>query len=193
MERKLYLMVAAVLMLSVSINAYAQSSDEESRYVPNRFHFGIRGGSSLSVGEVGTFAFVQGGLGLDYQIAQIPLFFESGLQYMNKGQFDWDSSIDENHVFYVPLLLSYHINIGPNLFLQPFAGLTAGFSGTRLFFDSAARIGIGFNFGRLYTNMGIDIGLTSHKTEVTQPTYYTKNWTNYNLFATVGVNFVGSR
>jgi len=180
----------------------SDDSDDNNR-VPDRMHMGIRAGSSLGVGEAGGIFFVQGGLGFDYQIAKIPLFLETGVQYMNKGQLDYEHprdnyidyyrSIEENHCFFVPALVSYHINVGPNLFLQPFAGLTVGFSGTRLFFDSAVRLGFGFNFGRLYSNIGFDIGITPHETENHSSNWYREHWYNHNFFFTVGYNFMGRR
>ena len=182
---------------------YAQVIDaNDDRRVPDRMHMSIRAGSSLGVGEAGGILFVQGGFGFDYQIAKIPLFLETGVQYMNKGQLDYEhdlntnnyfTQVEENHCFFVPALVSYHMNIGPNLFLQPFAGLTAGFSGTRLFFDSAVRIGLGFNFGRLYSNIGFDIGITSHESENSNSSWNRAHWNNYNVFFSVGFNFMGRR
>ena len=166
---------------------------DDNNRVPDRMHMGIRAGSSLSLGDdIGGLLFVQGGFGFDYQIASAPLFLETGLQYMNKGQIDHDYSLDENHCFFVPVLLSYHANIGPNTFLQPFIGFTAGFSGTRLFFDAAGRVGLGFNFGRLYSNIGFDIGIIKHTTDIYD--YSTPEpWFNHNFFISVGVNFMGRR
>ncbi|MCR4995256.1 MAG: hypothetical protein K6A32_07800 [Bacteroidales bacterium] len=178
---------------------------DDNNRVPDRMHMSFRAGTSLGVGEAGGIFFVQGGFGFDYQIARIPLFLETGLQYMNKGQLDWEYSynnysdryrtVEENHCFYVPVLVSYHMNIGPNLFLQPFGGLTVGFSGTRLFFDSAVRLGLGFNFGRLYSNVGFDIGITPHESEnsIYDGQSEKDHWANYNAFFTVGVNFLGRR
>ena len=192
MKEAIRLLIVAVMMLTVSLNVNAQFKKKENNRVPDRFHMGIRGGYSQSTGDVSSIGFPHGGIGVDFQVAPIPLFLETGLYYMNKGQIDWDGE-DEDHLGYVPLLISYHINLAPNLFLQPFAGGIAGYLGTTEDFEAAVRIGLGFNFGRLYANTGFDLGLIEHEKNINSFYGRTNKWTNYTAFVTIGFNWAGSR
>lgn len=193
MKRILQLLFATAMMLAVSLNVDAQFKKKENNRVTDRFHMGIRGGYSQSLGDVDDIMFVHGGIGIDFQIAPVPLFLETGAYYMNKGQIDWDGT-DEDHYAYAPLLLSYHVNIGPNLFLQPFFGGIAGYLGTTEEFDAGIRTGIGFNFGRLYANIGYDFGLVEQKRRYTiRNDGHPDKWKNNTLFVTVGFNWSGRR
>ena len=193
MKRISQLLIVIVVMLAVSLNVNAQFKKKENNRVPDRFHMGIRAGYSQSVGDVEDIVFIQGGIGVDFQVAPVPLFLETGLFYMNKGQIDWDG-MDEDHYGYVPLLLSYHINIGPNLFLQPFFGGIAGYLGTTEEFDAGIRTGLGFNFGRLYANVGYDFGLVEQKRKYNYSNDgHPNDWKNNTFFVTVGFNWAGSR
>ena len=193
MKRISQLLIVIVVMLAVSLNVNAQFKKKENNRVPDRFHMGIRAGYSLSVIEVEGVGFPQGGLAMDFQIAPIPLFLETGAYYMNKGREGSNHKAKDDHSVYLPLLLSYHINIGPNLFLQPFLGGVGAYLFDTEEFDPAIRAGLGFNFGRLYSNIGIDCSLTSHEDKFSTPYNHEAMWTNYNLFFTIGFNWSGNR
>lgn len=183
--RKLF-MVALLLTIAVGANA------QRVRY-PG-FHFGIRAGfsSNNSYGE--TVPFVHGGLAMDFRLGRIPLYFETGAYVMHKGYFReyWDGKerIDDLDL-YIPLLFSYHIYLNDNIALQPFTGVTVGFLTEKEEFEAAYRLGVGFNFKRLYFNMGYDFGLTKH--DATNFGSYLGEYRNNTFFLTLGFNFAGRR
>lgn len=184
---------AVAMLFAVTLSANAQFSNKRE---PDRFHMGIRGGVSLNSlsDEVDELVFPYGGIGLDFQIAPIPLFLESGVYYMNKGfsyELSHGSEEEYDHYINMPLLLSYHINLAPNLFLQPFAGGVAGYLTESEAFEAAIRAGVGLNFGRLYVNVGYDFGLVTH--EYYEYRYYNFDCKNNTFFATIGFNWAGSR
>lgn len=157
-------------------------------------HFGIRAAfTSNSVGtgddyfEDGSkaFSFVSGGLALDFKVASIPLYLETGLYYMNKGYEynspyrDYDAEHD-NHSVIMPLLMSYHLYFTDNMAIQPFVGPYVGYGTDEERVDYGIRAGLGWNFGRLYVNAGYDFG------------FEVDGYKNNTFFATIGFNFAGS-
>lgn len=193
MKKSFKVMLAVAMLFSATLSANAQFSKKENNRVPDRFHMGIRGGvtfNSYSEGEDGL-TFPYGGFNMDFQIAPIPLFLETGMYYMNKGftyeyygyRYSEEESIDD-HYINMPILVSYHINLAPNLFLQPFVGGVGGYLTESESFEAAVRAGVGINFGRLYMNVGYDFGVTGHGYN---------DGTNNTLFATIGFNWAGSR
>ncbi len=192
MKTKIFAVIA-FMMLGLSLNANAQ------RLSYPRFHMGIRGGGTVNVdtdrGEPGVFPTI--GIGMDFRLAPIPLYLETGAFYMNKmvdlgsnHDKDYDDTYND-HYIYAPLLASYHIYLSDKFCLQPFAGVTLGYLTESEMLEAAARVGIGMNFGRLYSNMGLDVSLTKHEWE-DSGSYYTP--AQYvTLFWTIGVNWAGSR
>lgn len=191
MKKVLTLMVIFMTFFAMSVSA--QSYDYP------KFHMGIRGGFSInSVGhDTKTLLFPQGGLDMDFRIAPIPLYLETGVNYMNKGyklEFDYDESeTEDDHYVYMPLLLSYHVYFNDKLAIQPFVGGTFGYLTESESFESALRIGCGFNFGRLYANIGYDFGLTGHDVDHGYYDGYYDSWKSNSFFMTIGFNFAGSR
>lgn len=187
-------MLAVAMLFSATLSANAQFSKKENNRVPDRFHMGMRGGLSINASEGDAVLFPYGGFNMDFQIAPIPLFLETGLYYMNKGYQDyWDAEYDEHtddHYIHMPILASYHINVAPNLFIQPFVGGVGGYLTETEEFEAAVRVGCGLNFGRLYLNVGYDIGVTSHDF---YDRYYDGSRKNNTFFATIGFNWAGSR
>lgn len=197
MKKSFKLLIAVAMLFSATLSANAQFSKKENNRVPDRFHMGIRGGVSINSwsegGDAKTFPY--GGFNMDFQIAPIPLFLETGVYYMNKGftyedsyysrygSYSYEEDIDD-HYIHMPLLVSYHINVAPNLFIQPFVGGVGGYLTESEEFEAAVRVGCGFNFGRLYANVGYDIGVTPHGHN---------DGTNGTFFATIGFNWAGSR
>lgn len=222
MKKMLTTMVAVAMMLAFSLDANAQFRKRENNRVPDRFHMGLRAGITASsingdldkiYGDddyVKSLLFPYGGLALDFQVAPIPIFVGIGLNYMNMGmKFEYEdrhysySETYDSHSVQLPLTVQYHLNLAPNLFLQPFLGGWVAYDCTDIDedkeekgwnddrFDYGLRFGCGLNFGRLYLDLGYDLGL--------------KNWYDsdghhdkYSLhrgifFATLGFNWAGSR
>jgi hypothetical protein len=211
MKKSLTALLALAMMLTVSLDASAQFKKRENNRKPDRFHMGLRAGLTASTltgdhtDDVKAFWFPYGGIGLDFQVAPIPIFIETGLNYMNRGfkvdynehghHYSW--TYDTAHSLHMPLVVSYHANIGPNLFLQPFLG---GFMAYNLDeidkeksdwqderFDYGLRFGLGFNFGRLYANFGYDLGLKNLSGNSNHSIH------SGEMFATIGFNWAGSR
>lgn len=192
MKTKFFAVIAFMLM-GLSLNANAQWNEQR---LP-RFHMGIRGGLTLNsdteVGKGGAL-FPTGGIGMDFRLAPIPLYLETGAYYMNK-RVEWESTDKayDDHYAYVPLLVSYHIYIGDKFCIQPFTGITLGYLTEHEMVESAARFGCGISIGRFYANMGVDIGATEHDW-YNYDTGYSVSGASYNtVFMTVGFNWAGDR
>lgn len=186
MKKQIVKLVAAVVFTVVATSVSAQSVQYPS------FHFGIRGGLTVNSSSFSdtnlsgaSKSFPYGGLAADFKIASIPLYLETGVYYMNKGyKFEYGNYTvkEDDHFIHMPLLASYHIYINDNMAIQPFAGFAGGYLTKAKEFEGAVRIGCGFNFGRLYANVGYDIGVIKHDRR-----------SNNTFFATIGFNFLGSR
>ena len=201
--RKMMKTMATALLMFVAVGASAQSVTYP------RFHMGIRGG--ISVNSVsfkdnvdGTKAslFPQGGLAFDFRLAPFPLYLETGAYYMNKSfnldyaDYGWSSSKrEDDHYVYAPVLFSYHYYLNDKMALQPFVGGTFGYLTESDDFEAAIRVGLGFNLGRLYANVGYDFGLVKHDMMIgyTLHDIYTSKFHSNTFFATIGFNFAGSR
>ena len=207
--KKIMMMLAAAMLLTATA-ANAQFRKKDNNRVPDRFHMGIRGGVTGSTltgdntDDIKGLWFPTGGFGLDFQVAPIPIFLGVGLYYQNQGysyeykRYGYTETKDvDAHCVQLPLTASYHINVAPNLFINPFLGPWFSYNCTDIDndedwnddrFDYGVRFGCGMNFGRLTLDLGYDIGL--------------KNWYDGNrdysihtgiLFMTVGFNWAGSR
>ena len=157
----------ALMLIGITAGVNAQRGTDAPR-----FHMGIRGGfttSSFSGSDADALPFAYGGLGFDFKLASIPLYMESGLYYMNKGLKVGDKTFN-CHSVVMPLLASYHFYVTDKMSIQPFAGpyVAYGLNDDNIYsdddqcFDAGVRIGCGWNFGRLYANMGYDIGVVKH-------------------------------
>lgn len=171
-----------------------------------RFHMGIRVGMSstsnsfddndrLKSQDLST---PYGGLAMDFRIAPIPLYLETGLYYMDKGmnvrdkRYDYRSSYKSRSAFInMPLLISYHHYFSDKVAIQPFVGAVAGYLDDEEEIETAIRLGCGFNYGRLYANVGCDIGLIDHELHDYYYGYYDDRKMN-TLFVTIGFNFIGA-
>lgn len=194
-----------VIMLLVSIcSIYASAQIVEGLRYP-RAHFGLRlayTSNSLSGDNVSSTAtalpYISAGCALDFRVASIPLYLETGMYYVNKGSKDVEHYYinnryysDEdvtynNHSLVIPLLLSYHLYFTDNMSIQPFAGVFFGYQTEDERLDGIERyewgfrVGMGWNLGRLYLNTGYDFGAKS------------ENYYNNTLFVTLGINLGGS-
>lgn len=190
--------------LNTSIESTIEFEDEEEemsfgkrltqRNAP-RFHFGLRAGlTSTSIEEGYSLLFPYGGLAMDFRISPLPIYLESGLYYMNRGFLDYNNYGYDNNSLVIPFTVGYHAYLSDKMSLQPSFGVFHSYSLDYEKFDFGFRIGIGWNYKRLYLNLGYDIG--SYQIE-----YESSAWGHYNtytgiattVFTTIGFNLAGRR
>ena len=138
---------------------------------------------------------------------QMPLFFETGLFYTEKGgkgKFDGNKFSYGLNYIEVPLVLKYSAYVAPATAVEPFLGgyLAGGISGkvkdyrehdayssfsnkgaNFKRFDGGIRVGCGFAYEMLYAEMGYDFGLTNIGDNDFDDTH------NGALFLNIGLNF----
>ena len=166
------------------------------------------GDNVVYVGDgINGLVFPTGGIAMDFQLGSIPLFLGAGLNYMNYGykwEYDWsyegysysESGTEHAHSIQIPLTVSYHINVAPKMFVNPFVGPFFAYDLTDIDtkdtkwendrFNWGFRIGCGMNFGRLTLDLGYDIGIKNHGNS----DFKVRTGT---FFATVGFNWLGSK
>lgn len=195
--------VFAVIMLFTAIqNANAQFSKKGSSREPDRFHMGIRGGFTVNTYTGGGYKaaiFPTGGLAADFKVAPFPLFVGVGLNYMNYaakgeiytysryGSYSSTKTID-GHSIQVPVTVSYHINVAPKLFINPFIGEFTAYNFSKAFNEHVnygLRFGCGMNYGRLTFDVGYDLGIANLAKSGTARTG--------TFFMNVGFNWAGSK
>lgn len=174
-----------------------------------RFHMGLRVGMSSTSNsfssnydgekpESKSLNTPYGGLALDFRVAHAPLYLETGVYYMDKGaEYEANDGYtsDSRRALSInmPLLLSYHYYLSEKVAVQPFAGVVGGYlTDVDKGFTGAARVGCGINYGRLYANVGYDIGLTSHEMDRYEWDFYGCDRKMNTLFVTIGFNFIGA-
>lgn len=196
MKKLLFALMA--VMAAMTVNAQIVKDLEYPRA-----HFGIRAAftyNSLKTSDdyvhnttmsyTSTLPFVSAGLAADFRVCPLPIYFETGLYYVNRGGNDGvDIDFGVGHVDYdyernnncidIPILASYHLYFTDNMSIQPFFGPYFGYGIDRETIDYGMRIGLGWNFGRLYANIGYDYG------------YEVDGWKSNTFFATVGFNIGG--
>ena len=189
-----------------------------SRY-SNGFHyndayFGLRLGMSLASVRTAD-PYLDGGrvkTGLNigavggFQLGRyVPLYFETGLYYLEKGGRGRDDGYTFTyglHYLEVPFLFKYRIDVTPWTSVQPFAGLygAVGVAGHIKDFgmrqayssfddegfrrwDGGLRLGLGLQWQHLYAEMAYDVGLANISHD-----YFDSAHTGC-FTATLGVNF----
>ena len=184
--------VALMLVAGSTMTVNAQLLSEKPRV-----HFGIRGGvsaSSYSEDGIKSKIFPMGGFAVDFKVAPIPLYLESGLYYVNRG-YKWDNYDDDdestdNQAIEMPLVVSYHYYLNDKMSIQPFFGgfISQVFDGPFDDLDYGLRLGAGFNYGRAYASIGYDFGLKNFD-------YYGSDYSFKSglFFFNIGFNFVGSK
>ena len=195
---------------------YAYRSSRLFSFAPNTY-FGMRFGLSAShissdAPELNGSSSKTGlnlGAVAGIQLApQAPIFFETGLQYTEKGgkgKLGGDKfSIGLNYLE-VPLVLKYSTYVAPATAVEPFIGGYLAFGvggkvkdyGAREAyssfddryganfkrFDGGLRVGCGIAYEMLYAEMGYDFGLTNIGDNAFDDTH------NGALFLNIGVNF----
>ena len=198
--KKLFFALVACLCMSMTASAqYSRSSSsyDNSQGYP-RFHAGIRAGMYSSVWNEpkNTEALVMptAGFEFDFRIAPIPLYLETGLHYANIGtSVKHDSDLDV-HSILMPLMLSYHFYLRDDMAIQPFAGMYGAYivdsdSEYKYYIKNeieyGGRLGVGFNWRRLYANIGYDFSIDN-----------TGDWNNKDVkrggaFISIGFNMGG--
>lgn len=185
-------------------------------YAPN-YYFGFRFGLSAShinsdapaLNGSSSKTGLNAGVVAGVQLAPtVPLFFETGLQYSEKGgkgKMDGEKfSIGLNYLE-VPLLLKYSAQVAPGTAIEPFVGgyVGCGISGkvkdygeraayssfdshsgaNFKRFDGGLRVGCGVAYEMVYAELGYDFGLTNIGDNAFDDTH------NGALFVNIGLNF----
>ena len=208
MKNSFKIMLAVAMLFTATLSANAQLRKKvNSTRTPDRFHMGLRAGLTASTftgdytEDVSALLFPYGGLGLDFQVAPIPLFVGIGLNYMNMGckydNYHHETETADAHSIQMPITVKYHVNLAPNLFLQPFLGPWFAYDLTDISeekkdwnddrYDYGLRFGCGLNYGRLYFDCGYDLGLKNWNGNDSHSTY------RGVLFVTIGFNWAGER
>ena len=184
-----------VMLLVLSVFVVGANAQIVKNLDYPKVHFGIRGAFTLNsisvsddyLGELDdvfdALPFASAGVALDFKVASIPLYLETGLYYMNNGykyEDSWGEETLNNHSIKMPLLMSYHLYFTDNMAVQPFVGPYVGYGIDEERVDYGIRTGLGWNLGRLYVNAGYDFG------------FEVDGYRNNTFFATIGFNFAGS-
>lgn len=202
MKKTIKLVFAVILLFTAIQNANAQFSKKGDSREPDRFHMGIRGGFTVNTytgGGYESVIFPTGGLALDFKVAPFPLFVGVGVNYVNYGtkaeyynysrygSYTSKKTID-GHSIQVPITVSYHINVAPKLFINPFIGEFSAYNFNNDFkeqFNYGLRFGCGMNYGRLTFEAGYDLGLANLAKSGTARTS--------TFFMNIGFNWAGSK
>ena len=153
------------------------------------------------------------GLDFDYKIARIPLYFKSGVYYMDMGSCFRDfkrpyhlvtqeypngrpqdkmTHTLHNHSIMIPAGISYHIYLSDNMILQPFSGFYLSYGMSNSQADIGLQEGVGMSFGKYYTNFGINVGLVRQDGEVEVDYIYklaVEKCLHSSIFLNIGYNF----
>lgn len=189
--------------LNTSIESTIEFEDEEEemsfgkrltqRNAP-RFHLGLRAGlTSSSVDDSYSLLSPYGGLAMDWRISPLPIYLESGLYYMNRGFSNHYNYNYDNHSLVIPFTVGYHAYLADNMSLQPSFGVFHSYSLDYETVDFGFRIAIGWNYKRLYLNLGYDIGSSHIEYESAWGYYDTYSGLTTTSFMTIGFNLAGRR
>ena len=152
-----------------------------------KMHIGVRGGitfSTMDYGNAEVLTTPYGGLAVDFKVAKLPIYVETGAYYMDKGcRYEWwgdhKDYTDHNHSIFIPAVASYHFYIGKNMTLQPFTGFYTSYGIDYEKLDFGIREGVAFTYNQFYTNLGVNAGLVEQDGDEEHA----------SIFLTVGVNF----
>lgn len=168
-------------MLLLGLGTQAQNWRDAPKFI-----MGVRAGMGVSShDDSDVLASATVGLSLNFRIAKLPFYVETGAYYENMG-YRRDGIGYNDNALVVPAVLSYHIHLKKDMSIQPFMGpsLIYGFDSKE--FDYGFRAGCGFNKDKFYASLGFDTNLTKD--------YGDDFWSGPNdnpvvFYATVGVNF----
>lgn len=191
----------AMLLLITTVGASAQTKDA-SRELP-RFHARVQVGGTAGFSNMSNPQALlrpAGAAMFDFRLSQLPLYLETGVGMAWRG-FAWEDAHymdgkDEEERFsvYVPVVLSYHHYVSPEVAIQPFAGGYVGKIITDVDFEGnvsgktsyGIRLGCGINWKRLYANIGYDIDLNKGRVYLIGDN--TKDVSTSSLFVNIGFN-----
>ncbi|MBO4827339.1 MAG: outer membrane beta-barrel protein [Prevotella sp.] len=190
--------------------ASSARSSYGSPYVYCGFRFGVNGSNISSDDQYldgdDLLSGLNAGVTLDVMLSPVtPLFFETGVQYTEKGgkgnTHGYRYTYKLNYVE-VPLVLKYQVKINNHFAITPFLGgyLAGGVSGkikdkeSRMSeeafndynfrrFDGGLRTGCGIMLDMFYAEIGADIGLANISNDSFD------NARNNTIFANIGINF----
>jgi hypothetical protein len=218
-------MMIALLSLTLTMPALAQFGRTHTYKQPTNSHFGnfrqspemyygLRLGAAFSTVSSDD-KYLDGGslkTGLNigavvgFQLGyQMPLFFETGLSYIEKGgegRYEGAKFTYGLDYLELPLVIKYAIDVAPDCNILPFVGgyMALGIGGKiKDFghrqayssfdddgfnrFDAGIRLGCSVQYQFLYAEVGYDFGLANISHD-----YFDTSHTG-SLFATIGVNF----
>ena len=202
------------LLLAMPVLSFAQFNAANKNAVKS--HVGVRAGvgiSTYNLDEPRALVTPVVGLAFDYKIASIPLYFDSGVYYMDLGTkfkdfkhpyhvvyIYYPNGLPEdkithtlhNHSLMIPVGLSYHIYLTNNMVLQPFSGIYLSYGITNEKIDVGLREGVGMSFGKFYTNIGINLGLIKQTGKVEVDYNYeiaVEKCLQSSAFLSIGYNF----
>lgn len=169
-------------MLLLGLGTQAQNWKDAPKFI-----VGVRAGLGISTQEhADALAAPTAGVSLNFRIAKLPFYVETGAYYENMGfKFRGDSYKDNCVV--IPAVLSYHIYLKKDMSIQPFMGPSIIYSFDDEDGDVGFRAGCGFNTGKFYASLGFDTNLTKD--------YGDGHWDDdyydgpFVFYATVGINF----
>ena len=131
-------------------SAFAQTEDNED----SKAHLKVLGGLSYSTlsGEDGVFG-PYAGAGFDIRVSSQPVYVGASIEYMNKGFHN-----NSNHSFVVPFIGSYHIAVGEEMSIEPFAGTAISYGFNWENWDCGLRLGCSLSAKRWDFTVAYDLG-----------------------------------
>ena len=197
--------ILLVLLLAVPALGYARFNGANMN--APKSHVGIRLGLGLSMynlEEPRPLLTPIVGLDFDYKIARIPLYFRSGVYYMDMGTCfrdfkrpyhlvtqEYPNGRPQDSIM-IPAGVSYHLYLSDNILLQPFSGFYLSYGMSNSQADIGIQEGIGMSFGKFYTNFGVNVGLVRQKGEVEVDYIYSldvEKCLHASIFLNIGYNF----
>ncbi len=202
------------LLWAMPVLSFAQFDAANKNAVKS--HIGVRAGVGISTYNLDDSRLLVTpliGLAFDYKIASIPLYFDSGVYYMDLGtgikafkhsyhmvssQYpngrpeDKTTHILHNHSLMIPAGVSYHLYLSNKIVLQPFSGIYLSYGITNEKIDVGLREGVGMSFGKFYTNFGVNLGLIRQNGKVEVDNDYdivVEKCLQSSAFLSIGYNF----
>ena len=202
------------LLLAMPVLCFAQFNAANKNAVKS--HIGLRAGigiSTYNLDDSRALVMPLVGLAFDYKIASIPLYFDSGVYYMDLGtgfkdfkypyhmvstQYpngrpeDKTTHTLHNHSLMIPAGVSYHLYLSNKIVLQPFSGIYLSYGITNEKIDLGLREGVGMSFGKFYTNFGVNFGLIRQTGKVKVDYDYdivVEKCLQSSAFLSIGYNF----
>ena len=174
MRKITFNLLSGVIVVASIINPMSIMAED----IDSKVHLKVHGGMSFSTisGENGVFGPSAGGR-FDIRVSSQPVYVGAGIEYMNRGY-----KHNSNHAFVIPFLGSYHILIGKELFLEPFAGTTLSYGFNWKNWDCGLRLGCNIRASRWDFQVGYDLGVRHYS-------FKNADGRDHSIFIGVGYNF----